>query len=258
MAVQVAVELLDGSDDGVWLVELAPLADPGLLASEVASAMWVREQPGRPVVDALLDALSDRRLLLVLDNCEHVRDAAAELANELLRSCPGVVVLATSREPLAIAAEQVYRVPSLDLPPPDATDVADVAGRSAAELFLQRAAQHRSAVTLDARNAAAVAAICRRLDGIPLAIELAAARLASLSIEELLARVDQRFRLLTGGDRTGLPRHQTLRALIDWSYDLLTPAEQLALSRLSTFAGASRSRPPRRSQEATELTNGRR
>jgi predicted ATPase/class 3 adenylate cyclase len=237
LALQVAVDLLDGAGDGVWLVELAPLADPGLVASAVMSALWLREQPGRSVADVLVDALADRRLLLVLDNCEHVRDAAAELANELLRSCPGVVILATSRQPLGIAGEHVYRVPSLDLPPPDASDVADVAGCSAAELFLQRAAQHRSGVTLDARNAAAVAAICRRLDGIPLAIELAAARLASLSIEELLARLDHRFRLLTGGDVSALPRHRTLRALIDWSYDFLTPAEQVALSRLSTFAG---------------------
>jgi predicted ATPase/class 3 adenylate cyclase len=237
LALQVAVDQLDGAGDGVWLVELAPLAQPGLVASAVMSALWLREQPGRSLADVLVDAMADRRLLLVLDNCEHVRDATAELASALLRSCPGVVVLATSRESLGIGGEHVYRVPSLDLPPPDASDVADVAGCSATELFLQRAAQHRSGVTLDARNAAAVAAICRRLDGIPLAIELAAARLASLSVEELLARLDQRFRLLAGGDVSALPRHRTLRALIDWSYDLLTPAEQLALSRLSTFAG---------------------
>jgi predicted ATPase len=237
LALQVAVELLDGSGDGVWLVELAPLADPGLVASAVMTALWVREQPGRSDADVLLDALADRRLLLVLDNCEHVRDAAAELANALLRSCPGVVVLATSRQSLGIGGEHVYQVPSLDLAPPDASDVADVAGCSAAELFMQRAAQHGVGMTLDGRNAAAVAAICRRLDGIPLAIELAAARLTILSIEELLARLDQRFRLLTGGDPTGLTRHRTLRAMIDWSYDLLTPAQQLALSRLSTFSG---------------------
>jgi predicted ATPase len=237
LALQVAADMLDGSGDGVWLVELARLADPELVAPAVLSALWIREQPGRSVVDVLLDALADRRLLLVLDNCEHLRDAAAELASAVLKSCPGVVVLATSRESLGIGGEHEYRVPSLDLPPPDAGDAADVAGCSAAELFLQRAAQHRSGVTLDACNPTAVAAICRRLDGIPLAIELAAARLASLSIEELLARLDQRFRLLTGGDPTGLTRHRTLRAMIDWSYDLLTPAQQLALSRLSTFAG---------------------
>jgi predicted ATPase/class 3 adenylate cyclase len=236
LGLQVAVELLDGSGDGVWLVELARLADPGLVASAVASALSVREQPARPVPDVLGDALADRRLLLVLDNCEHVRDAAAELASAVLRSCPGVVILATSREPLGIGGEHVYRVPSLDVPPPDASDVAEIAGCSATELFLQRANQHRSGVELDERNAVAVAAICRRLDGIPLAIELAAGRLASLSIDELLAHLDQRFRLLTGGDMSGLPRHRTLRALIDWSYELLTPEEQRALPRLSTFA----------------------
>jgi predicted ATPase/class 3 adenylate cyclase len=237
LALQVAAETLDGSGDGVWLVELASRQDPDWVVGAVASALWVREQPGRPLVDTLIDALGHRRLLLVLDNCEHVRDAAAGLTARLLRSCPGVVVLATSREPLGVAGEHLYRVPSLDVPPDGASAVAEVLGCSAVDLLVERAGQLRSDATLGPANAGAVASICRRLDGIPLAIELAAARLSSLSFDELSARLDQQFRLLVAGDRTGVPRHRTLRALVDWSYDLLDPDERNALRRLSTFAG---------------------
>jgi predicted ATPase/class 3 adenylate cyclase len=237
LALQVAAEMLDGSGDGVWLVELAPRHDPDWVVGAVASTLWVREQPGRPLVETLIDALGRRRLLLVLDNCEHVRDAAADLTSLLLRSCPELVVLATSREPLGVAGEHVYRVPSLDVPPEAASEAADIAGFSAVDLLVERAVQHRSNATLGSADAGAVGAICRRLDGIPLALELAAARLSSLSFEELSARLDQQFRLLVGGDPTGVPRHRTLRALVDWSYDLLTPDERRALCRLSTFAG---------------------
>jgi predicted ATPase/class 3 adenylate cyclase len=237
LAVQVAAEMLDGSGDGVWLVELASRHDPEWVVGAVASALWVQEQPGRPLVDTLIDALGHRRLLLVLDNCEHVRDAAAGLTVRLLQSCPGVVVLATSREPLWVAGEHLYRVPSLDVPPHGASAVAEVLGCSAVDLLVERAGQQRSDATLEAANAGAVASICRRLDGIPLAIELAASRLSSLSFEELSARLDQQFRLLVAGDRTGVPRHRTLRALVDWSYDLLDPDERYALRRLSIFAG---------------------
>jgi predicted ATPase/class 3 adenylate cyclase len=237
LAVQVAAEMLDGSGDGVFLVELASRQDPEWVVGAVASALWVREQPGRPLVDTLIDALGQRRLLLILDNCEHVRDAAAGLTARLLRWCPGVVVLATSREPLGVAGEHLYRVPSLDVPPDGASAVAEVLGCSAVDLLVERAGQQRSDATLGAANAGAVASICRRLDGIPLAIELAAARLSSLSFDELSARLDQQFRLLVAGDRTGVPRHRTLQALVDWSYDLLEPDERNALRRLSTFAG---------------------
>jgi predicted ATPase len=188
------------------------------------------------MVDTVVDALRDRALLVVLDNCEHVIDAVAKLADAILRSCPQVELLATSREPLGISGEHVYRVPSLTLPDVDASG-ADVAASEAVRLFVERAAQHKPGFELSEDDAPTVVQICRRLDGIPLAIELAAARLRSMSIAELDSRLDQRFRLLTGGSRTALPRQQTLQALVDWSWDLLTPTERTILVRLAVFAG---------------------
>ena len=245
LALQVAAEVLDGAGDGVWLAELAPVAEPELVARTVASVLGVREEPGRPVLDTVVEAVGDRHLLVVLDNAEHVLGAAAKVADAMVRCCPRVCLLVTSREPLGVGGEHVFRVPPLPVPPAGlAADLAaDVAapGRLAAfesaQLFTERAAMYRQGFALDAGNAAAVAAVCVRLDGIPLALELAAARLGSLSVAEISSRLDQRFRLLTGGSRTALPRHQTLRALIDWSYDLLNPEEQRVLSRLSVFAG---------------------
>jgi len=237
LAVQVAAGALDGTGDGVWLVELAPVADPDLVASTVAAVLGVREEPGRPVLGTLADAVGDRSLLIVLDNAEHVLGAAAKLAETLLRSCPRAYLLVTSREPLGISGEHVFRVPSLPVPPAGLAEPGRLAAFESVQLFAERAAMHRQGFALDDGNAAAVAAVCVRLDGIPLALELAAARLGSLSVSEISSRLDQRFRLLTSGSRTALPRHQTLRALIDWSYDLLNPQEQMVLDRLSVFAG---------------------
>jgi predicted ATPase/class 3 adenylate cyclase/predicted negative regulator of RcsB-dependent stress response len=237
LALQVAVDLVDGSGDGVWLVELAALADPELVAAKVASVLGVREDAGLPMLDTLVDAMRDRKTLVVLDNCEHVIDATAKLADALLRSCPGVQLLATSREPLGVSGEHVFGVPSLGVPDADANDLDELLGSEAVWLFVERAGQHNAGFTLDRTNAAAIARVCRRLDGIPLAIELAAARVRSLSLAELEARLDQRFRLLTGGVRTALPRQQTLQALIDWSWDLLNQAERIVLARLGVFAG---------------------
>jgi predicted ATPase/class 3 adenylate cyclase len=237
LALQVAVELLDGSGDGVWLVELAPLADPALVFGTVANVLGVRLEPARPPADSLLDWLRDRSLLLVLDNCEHLIDAAAAVADAVLRRCPGVVVMATSREPLGIGGEKLYRIPSLPVPPEEEGDPSELGRFAAVRLFTERAAEHRAEFTMDGTNAAAVAAVVRRLDGIPLALELAAARLRSQSIGDLESRLDQRFRLLTGGSRTALPRQRTLQALIDWSYELLSAQEQSALERLSVFSG---------------------
>ena len=237
LALQVAAEALDGDGDGVWLVELAPVAEPELVARTVAAVLSVREEPGRPILDTLADAVGDRHLLLVLDNAEHVLGAAAKLADALMRSCPRTCLLVTSREPLGISGEHVFRVPPLAVPPADLAAPGELAAFESVQLFTQHAAMHRRGFVLNDANAAAVASVCVRLDGIPLALELAAARLGSLSAPELSSRLDQRFQLLTRGSRTALPRHQTLRALIDWSYDLLNSEERLVLDRLSVFAG---------------------
>jgi predicted ATPase/class 3 adenylate cyclase/DNA-binding CsgD family transcriptional regulator/Tfp pilus assembly protein PilF len=237
LALQVAAEVLDGAGDGVWLVELAPVADTELVARTVAAVLQVREELGRPVLDTLAEAVGDRYLLVILDNAEHVLGAVAKLADALMRSCPRVCLLVTSREPLGISGEHVFRVPPLPVPPADLAAPARLAAFESVQLFTEHAVMHRQGFVLDEDNAAAVAAVCARLDGIPLALELAAGRLGSLSVSEISSRLGQRLRLLTWGSRTALPRHQTLRALIDWSYDLLNPEEQRFLDRLSVFAG---------------------
>ncbi|MDQ1393608.1 MAG: hypothetical protein QOF30_2585 [Acidimicrobiaceae bacterium] len=236
LALQAAAELLDGSGDGVWFVDLAPIEDPTLVAASVAKVLWVREEPGRPLTETLIEALRDRKLLVVLDNCEQVIATAASLAEEMIRKCSRVILIATSREPLGIGGEHVFRVPSLSVPGPD-DDPSALAGSEAVRLFVERAGQQKPGFALDGDNAVLIGRLCRRLDGIPFAIELAAARLRSLSVRDLDRHLDKRFRLLTGGSRTALPRQQTLQALIDWSHDLLSQAEQAVLARLSVFAG---------------------
>ena len=240
LAIQAAFGLLDGSGDGVWLAELGPLNDPGLVAAAVAAAVGVEEAPDRPVLHTLVNALRTRELLIVLDNCEHVIRSAMTLADALLRGCRQVHLLATSREPLGVAGEHVHRVPPLTVPAAGrlAGGEQALADCEAVRLFLDRASAHQPGFVLEETNAVAVASVCRQLDGMPLAIELAAARLRSLSVSDIERRLDDRFRLLTGGYRSALPRHQTLRALIDWSYDLLSPAERSVLCRVSVFAGS--------------------
>ena len=231
LALQVAAELLDGSGDGVWLVELAGIADEDAVPAAIARTLGVTEQPGRPALETLADVLSPQRLLIVLDNCEHLVGACAKAAELLVSRCPRLHVLATSREPLGIAGESIYRVPSLSLP----GDADGGAERSdAVALFVSRAAAQGVELGVEA-DGPLVASICRRLDGMPLAIELAAARLRSLSLSDLSERLDQRFRLLTGGSRNALPRQQTLRATVDWSYSLLNEPERAVLRRLSVF-----------------------
>jgi predicted ATPase/class 3 adenylate cyclase/DNA-binding CsgD family transcriptional regulator len=237
LALQAAADVLDGTGDGVWLVELAPVAEPALVARTAAAALGVRETPGQSMLETLTGALGDRDLLLILDNAEQVLGAVAELADAVIRSCPRACLLVTSREPLGISGEHVFRVPGLTVPPATLAAPDQLAGFESVQLFAEHAALHRRGFIVNDENGAAVAAICVRLDGIPLALELAAARLGSLSASEINARLDQRFRLLTTGNRTALPRHQTLRAMIDWSYDLLSPQEQSVLDRLSVFAG---------------------
>jgi predicted ATPase/class 3 adenylate cyclase/tetratricopeptide (TPR) repeat protein len=238
LALRVAGESFARFPDGIWLVELAPVADPALVPQALATVLGVREPPDKTCIEALVAHLARRRTLLVFDNCEHVLDATVRLAETLLRSCGDVTILASSREPLGITGESTYRVPSLSLPRSgEAITVDELAGSEASQLFLARARLHRPDLELTAANAASVASVCRRLDGIPFALELAAARLRTLSIEELNRRLDQRFRLLVGGSKSALPRQQTLRALIDWSFALLNPAERLLLCRLSVFSG---------------------
>jgi len=236
LALQLAAGLLDGSGDGVWFVDLAPLQDPELVAVTVANVLGIPVDEARPAADTLIDAVGRRSLLVLLDNCEHVIDACAKLADALLRSCPNVVLLATSREPLGIAGEYVHRVPSLDTPAEDDT-TESIGNSEAVRLFTDRAAQHGVALAWDERTTPVAGRICRRLDGIPLAIELAAARLRVMPVTELDARLDQRFSLLTGGSRAALPRQQTLLAMVDWSWELLNTAERQVLARLSVFAG---------------------
>lgn len=238
LALQVAADLIETYADGVWLVELAGLSKPELVPNTVASVLNLREMPGRPLQTTLLDHIGRRELLLVLDNCEHLVGACAELATILLRSCPGLRILATSREPLGISGETVWRVPSLALPTASQAPTAEELMQcEATRLFIERATAVQPGFNLSPQNAGVVAAVCRRLDGIPLAIELAAARLRALSVEQIGDRLDERFRLLIGGGRTALPRQQTLRGALDWSYDLLPSQERVLLRRLSVFAG---------------------
>jgi predicted ATPase/class 3 adenylate cyclase len=238
LSVQLGAEVMDGFSDGVWLIELAPLSDPQLVAQAVASVLGVKEEAGRPVIEALVKFVRDRQVLIVLDNCEHVVHACAELTKQLLQAGPGVKVLASSRDPLQIAGEMAYHVPTLSAPDPNKKiTLAELARHEAVRLFIDRATASQPAFRVTEKNAAAVADICHRLDGIPLAIELAAARTRALSVEAIAARLNDRFRLLVTGDKTVLPRQRTLRALIDWSYDLLPPPERLLFQRLSVFAG---------------------
>jgi predicted ATPase/class 3 adenylate cyclase len=224
LAQEIAAQILDEYLDGAWFVDLAPVADPRLVPQVAAFVLGVKEEAGRPVTDALVKFVKDRRLLLILDNCEHVGDACAAIARQLLEAGPHVKVMATSREPLHLTGETTYPVPPLALP-------------DASRLFRDRAAAALPGFSLTDDNAQTVAEICRRLDGLPLALELAAARVRALPIASIAERLHDRFRLLTGGDKTRLPRQQTLSALIDWSYDLLNERERTLLMRLSVFAG---------------------
>ena len=233
LALRVLTTMAAEFPDGACYVDLADLTNPDLVAARVASAAGVAEESGRPLLDTLADALRLRRLLLALDNCEHLLDACAGLSQRLLASSAELRLLATSREPLRVAGERVWPVPPL---PVTATGTSP---GDAVQLFSERALAAAPGFALTPENAGAVAELCRSLDGIPLAIELAAARVRTLTVDQIRMRMADRFGLLTLGDRTAPPRQRTLRAAIDWSHDLLSQREQVLLRRLSYFAGWS-------------------
>jgi len=238
LSLQAAADVLDEYPDGVWLVELAPLRDARLVPQAVASVLGVMEEPGHPVVEALEKFVADRRILIVLDNCEHLVHACADIAARLLRVGSHLRILASSREPLRTAGEITYPVPSLAVPEADRKfTVPALMTFESAHLFVERAAAARSTFRVTPENVGAVAEICRNLDGIPLALELAAARVRTMSVDDIVARLGDRLRLLKSGDRTASLRQQTLRASIDWSYDLLSEPERALLARLAVFAG---------------------
>ena len=239
LAIEVAARAGNGYRDGVRMVELASLADPDLLANSVAFALGLGDRAGHPIAATLTDYLRSRQLLLVLDNCEHLVQAAAGLADSLLRTCPELRILATSQEALQIDGETIYRVPPLSVPEPGTGSAETFTDYGAVALFYERAKSALGSFDLTPQSAERVAKICKRLDGIPLAIELAAARVNVLSLDQILMRLDSCFRLLTRGSRTALPRHQTLRATIEWSYQLLSESERVMMRRLSIFAGGA-------------------
>ncbi|MFC9841065.1 ATP-binding protein [Rhodococcus sp. NPDC127530] len=238
LALRVAANVRRAFDDGVWLIELGELSDPDLLADTVVETLGLWEQSANPSLELLTEHLADRRVLLVLDNCEHLVEAAAALAETLLRQCPGLRVLATSREPLGIGGEAVMRVPPLTVPDPDRPpSLQGLAEYDAVTLFAQRAEATAPGFVLSEANRVTITRICQRLDGLPLAIELAAARLRVLTPQQILDRLTDRYRLLTAGSRGAPVRQQTLKLSIDWSYDLCGPVEQQLWARLSVFAG---------------------
>ncbi len=238
LALHLAGEVMEAYTDGVWLVELAPLADPGLVPQAVATVFGLKEEPGKSILLTLTQYLKSKNLLLLLDNCEHLLTACGQLVDGILRHCSQVVILASSREGLGIGGETTYRVPSLSLPDPKRDITPEALARfEAVRLFTERAMQVKTGFEVTPQNAAALASVCHRLDGIPLAIELAAARVRAMPVEQIEQRLDQRFRLLAGGSRTALPRQQTLRSLIDWSYDLLSVTEKALMGRRSVFSG---------------------
>ena len=238
LSLQVAAELLESFIHGIWFVELAPLTDPDLIPRTILSTMGIVERRSKSSVEVLKQYLQGRQILILLDNCEHLIDACARLVDELLSAAPGLKILASSREALAVRGEVSYPVPSLDLPDIKHLPLVEQLSQyEAVRLFIDRSLLVAPHFLVNKDNAPYIAQICYRLDGIPLAIELAAARVKVLSVEQISARLSDRFRLLTGGSRTALPRQQTLRALIDWSYDLLTGNERLLLCRLAVFSG---------------------
>lgn len=235
LALEMSRDIVEEFEDGAWWVGLASLVEPDLVPKAVASALGVREQSGRTPTEALCDYLRYRKLLLILDNCEHLIGACATLADALLRACPNLRILATSREALGIAGETCWPVPSLSLPaashlPP----VEELLRYEAVRLFVERAAAVLPGFAPTERNAPAVADVCQKLDGIPLAIELAAARVRVLTVEQIAERLDDCFGLLTFGSRTALPRQRTLRATIDWSYELLRASANRRVANVST------------------------
>jgi predicted ATPase/DNA-binding winged helix-turn-helix (wHTH) protein len=237
LALQVAAEVLDAYRDGVWLIELASIADPVLVPTAAAQVLGVQQRAGTSMTTVLGEHLRAHQTLLVLDNCEHLADACATLADAILRRASQAMIIATSREPLQVAGEQIYALHSLSLP--DRMASADAIGRSeAVQLFVERARRQQPDFDSTGARTSAIAELCIHLDGIPLALELAAARIRSFSVEQILARIDDRFRLLTHGSRAALPRQQTLRATLDWSYDLLAEDERVLLRRLAVFPGS--------------------
>src|SRR5882724_485404 len=237
LGLEVARHLLPRFPDGVFVAELGPLSSPELVPATVASAVGLTHVAGDVSPEHVAGAVGAKKLLLVIDNCEHVIEAATGMAEALLRASPGTALLATSREPLRVSGEYVYRVPPLDVPAEDNRDIGDVFTHGAVRLFVSRAHAAEPRYVAEGRVAAATAAICRRLDGIPLAIELAATRIVGFGVDGVAARLDDRFRLLTGGSRT-LARQQTMRATLDWSYELLSESERVVLRRLGVFVGA--------------------
>jgi predicted ATPase/DNA-binding XRE family transcriptional regulator len=237
LSIQVASGLLNDRPNGTWLVELAPLSDPALVPHTIISTLGLIEQSGRSPLAILTDFLQNKHALLILDNCEHLIQACAELAETLLRTCPDLHILATSREVLGIAGEALYLVPALTTPDPVRVSLNILPDYEAVQLFVERAQSALAGFMLTRENAPTIAQVCHQLDGIPLALELAAARIKMMSVEQIASHLNDRFHLLTGGARTALPRHQTLQAMIDWSHDLLSKPERVLLRRLSIFAG---------------------
>jgi non-specific serine/threonine protein kinase len=242
---RLAIEVARSDDlsrdyDGVWFVALASFSDPALVPQQVATALNVREQPNQSLLTTLINYLRDKHILLILDNCEHLLDACAQLADALLRACPDIYILATSREALNIEGEQTYLVPSLEIPrerPKNQAPTTELAHNESVQLFVARAQAAQAYFTLTEQNAQTVAHICQQLEGLPLAIELAAACVKALSLADIAARLSDSLDLLKGGSRTALPHHQTMRATLAWSYDLLSTQEQALFRRLSVFAG---------------------
>jgi predicted ATPase/DNA-binding CsgD family transcriptional regulator len=236
LALRLSADAAEGFPDGAWLVGLADVTTPEFVMSRTAAALGVREEPGQPLKATLADALRGQRLLLILDNCEHVVTACAQLCEYLLASCPWLRVITTSREPLRMPGETVWRVPPLSVPPASAPEH-ELGQHEAVRLFTERAAAVRPGFSLDRGNATSIAGVCRTLDGMPLAIELAAARVGALAVEQINGRLTDRFQLLAGGHRTAPARQRTLRATVDWSYELLTEPQQILLRRLAVFSG---------------------
>ena len=239
LAIEIGAQVVDAFEGGVWLVELGSITDGDLVVESITSALNIKPHAGATLLATLVESLADKPILIILDNCEHLLDAVVAAADELLRHCSRLQLLATSREALGLPGESLMPVPSMSLPLASVADddLPALAECDAVRLFVDRAGAVTPGYSLTAENAPTIAQICRRLDGIPLAVELAAARIRSLPAGQIAARLDGRFRLLTGGSRTSLPRHRTLRAAFDWSFELLSPAERVLLPRLSVFGG---------------------